>query len=71
MDKLLKFIIFSCFWVVIVPSYAQDINYVDLSQLQIQRRVKERVKFMYDYVSFMADKSKSQETRNYYCKKAL
>ena len=32
---------------------------------------KERVKLMNDFVSFMADKSKSQETRYYYRKKAL
>ena len=46
---------------------AQDYNKEKL----FQQRVKERVKLMNDYVSFMADKSKSQETRYYYRKKAL
>lgn len=46
---------------------AQDYNEEKL----FQQRAKERVKLMNDYVSFMADKSKSQDTRYYYRKKAL
>ena len=72
MNTILKFAL-SLIAIVCFPMSmkAQDINYEDLSQLQLQQRVKERVKFMYDYVSFMADKSKTQKTRYYYCKKAL
>lgn len=50
-----------------ISASAQDYNEEKL----FQQRAKERVKLMNDYVSFMADKSKSQETRYYYRKKAL
>ena len=50
-----------------ISASAQDYNKEKL----FQQRAKERVKLMNDYVSFMADKSKSQETRYYYRNKAL
>ena len=50
-----------------ISASAQDYNEEKL----FQQRVKERVRLMNDYVTFMADKSKSLETRYYYRKKAL
>lgn len=66
MNTILKFTLASI--VILMSSIsasAQDYNEEKLF------RAKERVKLMNDYVSFMADKSKSQETRYYYRKKAL
>lgn len=37
----------------------------------LQRRAKERVKLMNDYISYMADKSNSEDNRYFYRKKAL
>ena len=68
MNTILKFTLASI--VILMSSIsasAQDYNEEKL----FQQRAKERVKLMNDYVSFMADKSKSQETRYYYRKKAL
>ena len=68
MNTILKFALASI--VILMSSIsvsAQDYNEEKL----FQQRAKERVKLMNDYVSFMADKSKSQETRYYYRKKAL
>ena len=67
MNAILKFTLASI--VILMSSIsasAQDYN----EELFLQR-AKERVKLMNDFVSFMADKSKSQETRYYYRKKAL
>ena len=68
MNAILKFTLASI--VILMSSIsasAQDYNEEKL----FQQRAKKRVKLMNDYVSFMADKSKSQETRYYYRKKAL
>ena len=68
MNTMLKYTLVSI--VILMSSIsasAQDYNEEKL----FQQRAKERVKLMNDYVSFMADKSKSQETRYYYRKKAL
>ena len=50
-----------------MSGYAQDEPF----QVSIQRPLMRHVEIINDYVSFMADKSKSQETRYYYRKKAL
>lgn len=68
MNAILKFTLASI--VILMSSIsasAQDYNEEKL----FQQRAKERVKLMNAYVSFMADKSNSQETRYYYRKKAL
>lgn len=68
MNAILKFTLASI--VILMSSIsvnAQDYN----AEKLFQQRAKERVKLMNDYVSFMADKSKSQDTRYYYRKKAL
>ena len=68
MNAILKFTLASI--VILMSSIsasAQDYNEEKL----FQQRAKERVKLMNDYVSFMADKSKSEKTRYYYRKKAL
>ena len=68
MNTILKFTLASIVILMSsISSSAQDYNEEKL----FQQRAKERVKLMNDYVSFMADKSKSQETRYYYRKKAL
>ena len=72
MNTILKFTLASI--VILMSSIsasAQDYNEEKLFQPRAKERVKERVKLMNDYVSYMADKSKSQETRYYYRKKAL
>ncbi len=70
MDKLRRFIISLLFLVVIVPGYAQDVKADELFQVLLQHKLM-RVYLMNDYVSYMADKSKSHETRYYYRTKAL
>ncbi len=68
MNTILKFTFASIIFLMSsISASAQDYNEEKL----FQQRAKERVKLMNDYVSFMADKSKSQETRYYYRKKAL
>ena len=70
MNTILKFALASM--IVLMSSIsvsAQDYNYNE--EKLLQQRAKERVKLMNDYVSFMADKSKSKGTRYYYRKKAL
>ena len=54
-----------------MSGYAQDVKTDEPFQVQIQLPLMRHVEIMNDYVSFMADKSKSQETRYYYRKKAL
>ena len=71
MEKSRRFIISFLFLSVIVSGYAQDVKTDEPFQVQIQLPLMRHVKIMNDYVSFMADKSKSQETRYYYRKKAL
>ena len=70
MNTILKFALVSM--VVLMSSIsisAQDYNYNE--EIQLQQRAKMRVKLMNDYVSFMADKSNSVDTRYYFRKKAL
>lgn len=72
MNAILKFTLASI--VILMSSIsanAQDFNTEKFNKKLFEQRVKERVKLMNDYVSFMADKSKSEETRYYYRKKAL
>ncbi len=65
--------IIKLFWasmvVMMSPIYVNAQNY-DPNE-RFQQRVRERVKLMNDYVSFMANKSKSKATRIYYRAKAL
>lgn len=67
MNTILKFTLASI--VILMSSISASAQ--DYNEELFQQRAKERVKLMNDYVSFMADKSKSQETRYYYRKKAL
>ncbi len=55
---------------IILSSISVNAQNYDQEKL-FQQRAKERVKLMNDYVSYMADKSKSEDTRYYYRKKAL
>lgn len=50
---------------------AQDFNTEKFNEKLYEQRVKERVKLMNDFVSYMADKSNPQDNRYYYRKKAL
>ncbi len=68
MNTILKFTLASI--VILMSSISVNAQNYNEEKL-FQQRAKERVKLMNDYVSFMADKSKSQETRYYYRKKAL
>lgn len=68
MNAILKFTLAS----IVILMSSISVNAQDYNEEKLfQQRAKERVKLMNDYVSFMADKSKSQETRYYYRKKAL
>ena len=67
MNAILKFTLASI--VILMSSISASAQ--DYNEELFQKRAKERVKLMNDYVSFMADKSTSQETRYYYRKKAL
>ena len=72
MNTILKFTFASI--VILMSSIsvnAQDYNEEKFNKKLFEQRVKERVKLMNDYVSFMADKSKSEKARYYYRKKAL
>lgn len=72
MNTILKFTLASI--VILMSSIsvnAQEFNTNKFNEKLFQQRVKERVKLMNDFVSYMADKSKSQETRYYYRTKAL
>ena len=68
MNAILKFTLAS----IVILMSSISVNAQDYKDEKLfQQRAKERVKLMNDFVSFMADKSKSQETRYYYRKKAL
>lgn len=68
MNAILKFTLAS----IVILMSSISVNAQDYNEEKLfQQRVRERVKLMNDYVSFMADKSKSQKTRYYYRKKAL
>lgn len=68
MNTIFKFALAS----IVVLMSSISINAQDHNEEKLfQRRVKERVKIMNDYVSYMSDKSKPEDARYYYRKKAL
>lgn len=66
--KALKYIICAVFMVIGFSAYSQtDRGITEL----MKQRAQQKVAQMNDNISFMADKSKSVDTRNYYKKRAL
>lgn len=64
--------LFLSFLSLCVHANAQDYNKAQtVQEQQVLQRVKEKVKLMNDYISDMADKSNSVESRRYFRKKAL
>ena len=68
MNTIFKFALVSI--VILMTSISVGAQDYDKDKI-LQQRVKERVKLMNDYVSWMGSKEKSEEARNYYRKKAL
>lgn len=68
MNAILKFTLASI--VILMSSISANAQNIENDKM-LQQRAKERVRLMNDYVAYMADKSKSQEARYYYRKKAL
>lgn len=68
MKTIFKFALVSI--VILMTSISVGAQDYDKDKI-LQQRVKERVKLMNDYVSWMGSKEQSEEARNYYRKKAL
>lgn len=68
MKTIFKFALTSI--VILMSSISAGAQDYDKDKI-LQQRVKERVKLMNDYVSYMGSKEESEEARNYYRKKAL
>lgn len=68
MNAILKFTLASI--VILMSSISANAQNIENDKM-LQQRARERVRLMNDYVTFMADKSSSEENRRYYRDQAL
>lgn len=66
--KSIRYILCTLFLMIGVTAFAQ--SDASISEL-MKQRAQQKVAQMNDNISFMADKSKSLDTRNYYKRRAL